>query len=229
MGLGLGRAPTRGPRCGGRASTIPGAPCPPPGTSTSGRRPTSRGASNRTPPPRNGSWRSRSARAGVAAERRRPTGLAAWPLVVRTAAPIEQQRRSFEGAGRHEGVLTGGRAGAAGRAGGALERDPRRDVPDLRIPVLRPLRAGALRGRGRTLGGRCGDSRHRDPRDHGGGAASAGRGRPPARPRDRGRGGPAYARVRPEDLAERTRRAPLRARRALATWLGGPPPTTSSS
>ena len=41
-------------------------------------------------------------------ERRRPTGLAAWPLVVRTAAPIEQRRRSFEGAGRHEGALTGG-------------------------------------------------------------------------------------------------------------------------
>ena len=40
-------------------------------------------------------------------ERRRPTGLAAWP-VVRTAAPIEQRRRSFEGAGRHEGALTGG-------------------------------------------------------------------------------------------------------------------------
>ena len=41
-------------------------------------------------------------------ERRRPTGLAAWPLVVRAAAPIEQRRRSFEGAGRHEGLLTGG-------------------------------------------------------------------------------------------------------------------------
>ena len=40
-------------------------------------------------------------------ERRRPTGLAAWP-VVRTAAPIEQRRRSFAGAGRHEGLLTGG-------------------------------------------------------------------------------------------------------------------------
>ena len=38
-------------------------------------------------------------------ERRRPEGLAAWP-VVRTAAPIEQRRRSFAGAGRHEGDLT---------------------------------------------------------------------------------------------------------------------------
>ena len=44
----------------------------------------------------------------AADERRRPTGLAAWPLVVRTAAPIERRRRSFEGAGRHEGALTGG-------------------------------------------------------------------------------------------------------------------------
>ena len=38
-------------------------------------------------------------------ERRRPDGLAAWP-VVRTAAPIEQRRRSFANAGRHEGALT---------------------------------------------------------------------------------------------------------------------------
>ena len=36
-------------------------------------------------------------------ERRRPEGLAAWP-VVRTAAPIEQRRRSFAHAGRHEGA-----------------------------------------------------------------------------------------------------------------------------
>ena len=129
-------------------------------------------------------------------ESRRPTGLAAWPLVVRTAAPIEQQRRSFEAPAATR-PPDGRRAGAAGRAGGALERDPRRDVPDLRIPVLRPLRAGALRGRRRTLGGRCGDSRHRDPRDHGGGAGPAGRGRPSARPRDRGRGGRAHARARP--------------------------------
>ncbi len=41
-------------------------------------------------------------------ERRRPTGLGAWPLVVRAAAPIEQQRRSFDGAGRHEGALVAG-------------------------------------------------------------------------------------------------------------------------
>ncbi len=46
-------------------------------------------------------------------ERRRPEGLAAWP-VVRTAAPIEQRRSSFANAGRHEGDLTS--------AGGALER-----------------------------------------------------------------------------------------------------------
>ena len=39
-------------------------------------------------------------------ERRRPAGLAAW-RVVRAAAPIEQRRRSFEGAGRHEGSLPG--------------------------------------------------------------------------------------------------------------------------
>ncbi len=39
-------------------------------------------------------------------ERRRPAGLAAWQ-VVRAAAPIEQRRRSFEGAGRHEGSLPG--------------------------------------------------------------------------------------------------------------------------
>ena len=38
-------------------------------------------------------------------ERRRPAGLEAWPLVVRAAAAIEQRRRSFEGAGRHEGAL----------------------------------------------------------------------------------------------------------------------------
>ena len=41
-------------------------------------------------------------------ERRRPAAFAAWPLVVRTAAPIEQRRRSFEGAGRHEGALPRG-------------------------------------------------------------------------------------------------------------------------
>ncbi len=41
-------------------------------------------------------------------EHRRPAGLGAWPLVVRTAAPIEQRRRSFDGAGRHEGALAPG-------------------------------------------------------------------------------------------------------------------------
>ena len=41
-------------------------------------------------------------------ERRRPAAFAAWPLVVRTAAPIEQRRRSFQGAGRHEGDLPRG-------------------------------------------------------------------------------------------------------------------------
>ncbi len=41
-------------------------------------------------------------------ERRRPAGLEAWPLVVRVAAPVEQQRRSFDGAGRHEGALADG-------------------------------------------------------------------------------------------------------------------------
>ncbi|MYB42657.1 MAG: DUF2800 domain-containing protein [Chloroflexi bacterium] len=46
-------------------------------------------------------------------ERRRPADLAAWP-VVRTAAPIEQQRSSFANAGRHEGDLTS--------AGSARER-----------------------------------------------------------------------------------------------------------
>ena len=40
-------------------------------------------------------------------ERRRPAESAAWSLVVRSAAPIEQQRRSFAGAGRHEGALPG--------------------------------------------------------------------------------------------------------------------------
>ncbi len=39
-------------------------------------------------------------------ERRRPAELEAWPLVVRAAAPVEQRRRSFDGAGRHEGALT---------------------------------------------------------------------------------------------------------------------------
>ncbi len=46
-------------------------------------------------------------------ERRRPEGLAAWP-VVRTAAPIEQRRSSFANAGRYEGELTS--------PGGARER-----------------------------------------------------------------------------------------------------------
>ncbi len=41
-------------------------------------------------------------------ERRRPAGLGAWSLVVRAAAPIEQRRRSFIGAGRHEGALADG-------------------------------------------------------------------------------------------------------------------------
>ena len=41
-------------------------------------------------------------------ERRRPAGLRAWPLVVRAAAPVEQRRRSFESAGRHEGALRDG-------------------------------------------------------------------------------------------------------------------------
>ena len=40
-------------------------------------------------------------------ERRRPGDLDAWPLVVRVAAPIEQQRRSFGDAGAHEGDLAG--------------------------------------------------------------------------------------------------------------------------
>ena len=40
-------------------------------------------------------------------ERRRPRGLAAWPLVVRTAAPVEQRRRSFAAAGAYEGDLSG--------------------------------------------------------------------------------------------------------------------------
>ena len=41
------------------------------------------------------------------AEARRPAGMDAWPLVVRHAAPIEQRRRSFESAGRHEGAVPG--------------------------------------------------------------------------------------------------------------------------
>ena len=40
-------------------------------------------------------------------ERRRPRGLDAWPLVVRTAAPVEQRRRSFAAAGAYEGDLAG--------------------------------------------------------------------------------------------------------------------------
>ena len=40
-------------------------------------------------------------------ELRRPRDLAAWPLVVRVAAPIEQARRSFADAGAHEGDLSG--------------------------------------------------------------------------------------------------------------------------
>ena len=40
-------------------------------------------------------------------EQRRPRDLDAWPLVVRTAAPIEQRRRSFAAAGTHEGDLRG--------------------------------------------------------------------------------------------------------------------------
>jgi RecB family exonuclease len=40
-------------------------------------------------------------------ESRRPRDLAAWPLVVRVAAPIEQDRRSFGHAGAHEGDLGG--------------------------------------------------------------------------------------------------------------------------
>ena len=46
-------------------------------------------------------------------ERRRPQGLPAW-TVVRAAAQVEQLRRSFAGAGRHEGALRS--------AGGAGER-----------------------------------------------------------------------------------------------------------
>ncbi len=40
-------------------------------------------------------------------EQRRPAGFAAWPLVVRAAAPVEQRRRSFAGAGAYEGDLAG--------------------------------------------------------------------------------------------------------------------------
>ena len=40
-------------------------------------------------------------------EQRRPRGLDAWPLVVRTAAPVEQRRRSFAAAGAYEGDLAG--------------------------------------------------------------------------------------------------------------------------
>ena len=44
-------------------------------------------------------------------ELRRPRDLAAWPLVVRAAAPVEQRRRSFDGAGAHEGAITGADVG----------------------------------------------------------------------------------------------------------------------
>ncbi|MEZ4503012.1 MAG: PD-(D/E)XK nuclease family protein [Dehalococcoidia bacterium] len=44
-------------------------------------------------------------------ERRRPAGLEAWGLVVRTSAPIEQRRRSFGDAGPHEGMLAGAELG----------------------------------------------------------------------------------------------------------------------
>ena len=40
-------------------------------------------------------------------ERRRPAGLEAWPLVVRTAAPAEQRRRSYASAGTREGAIPG--------------------------------------------------------------------------------------------------------------------------
>ena len=46
-------------------------------------------------------------------ESKRPRGLEAWSLVVRRAAPIEQQRRSFAAAGAHEGDLAGRVAPAA--------------------------------------------------------------------------------------------------------------------
>ncbi len=44
-------------------------------------------------------------------ELRRPRDLAAWPLVVRAAAPVEQRRRSFDGAGAHEGAIAGADVG----------------------------------------------------------------------------------------------------------------------
>lgn len=40
-------------------------------------------------------------------EARRPKAMPAWTLVVRLAAAVEQQRRSFSGAGRYEGDLPG--------------------------------------------------------------------------------------------------------------------------
>ena len=46
-------------------------------------------------------------------EQRRPRGLHAWPLVVRTAAPVEQRRRSFVAAGAYEGDLAGIAASSA--------------------------------------------------------------------------------------------------------------------
>ena len=44
---------------------------------------------------------------GWPGEARRPAGMVAWDRVVRVAAPIEQRRRSYQPAGRHEGVLPG--------------------------------------------------------------------------------------------------------------------------
>jgi ATP-dependent helicase/DNAse subunit B len=44
---------------------------------------------------------------GWPGEARRPAGMAAWDRVVRVAAPVEQRRRSYQPAGRHEGALPG--------------------------------------------------------------------------------------------------------------------------
>ena len=44
---------------------------------------------------------------GWPSDSRRPSGRAAWDLIVRAAAPIEQSRRSFSTTGRHEGAVPG--------------------------------------------------------------------------------------------------------------------------
>ena len=135
--------------------------------------------------------------------RLRPRGEPAWPIV-RSAVAVAAAPPLLLECGQARGPLerwTGSQADWRGRD---LERQPDRVLPDLRLPVLRPLRPGASGGRGGTGERRRrhpGERRSRDPAERRRSPCRAG---PPAGFRYPPRGACPFPGKRPGYMEQRT-------------------------